>query len=803
MQTKTKIDPVSHSLIVLEFAKIRERLAAKCVTTTAQKRALQLSPLADIEKILLRQELTAEIRDLLAISGQPELAGLSDVGEYITVADKEGVLSEEALWQVAQLSKASTALLRIAQDRNRYPRLRGILDGLHDTSAVHSNVKKFIDPPGIFREDASEKLMQLRIAKKEVHDRLQTRLQNMIIDEKTAELWQEPLVTIRNDRFVLPLKVEHKSRVPSVIHDRSASGATLFVEPIEIIPVNNQLREIELEEKAEKLRILRNLSGIVGSYAQHLAENLSLLCELDFYVAAAHFADEIRGNFVTVEENCPLELIGARHPSLIFEKGFEKVVPLDFELKPSVRCVVITGPNMGGKTVALKTIGLCCIMASCGLAIPAEKRTILPFYRKFFADIGDEQSVEQSISSFASHIIHYDNAAQFADDTSLVLFDELGSATDPHEGMPISWALLEHIVSNGATVVANTHLGGLLGLAAIHDNCENAAMEFDTSKMQPTYRLITGIPGKSFAIEIAQMLGFSQKILSRAHELIEGGTTLDAVIIQLQARLAENDRLREKLQSHEKDVFAKKQILEGLIEANTKKEKEVERARRSYDDIYDSRLAAALRRELSQIEADWKKILETQSPTPKIQQKADEFLTNLKKRLKSADETLSQKQGLPKKLSCGEKVFVYRLHKWGEVLDETDETGFTRVLVGNLPLRLHSSGVDTQSEFERKRERQNESNSAKPQFAPRELPQQIDVRGMQREEAWRTIELAFDDACAAGAEKLRIVHGKGTGVLRAFVRQKCSESTRIAKIEVPPENEGGDGATVIYFSSAK
>jgi len=675
--------------------------------------------------------------------------------------------------------------------------MRALLDGLESTPSVHSNIERFIAPPGVFKEDASERLSQLRIAKKDIHDKLQDKLQSMLESDKYKDYWQEQLVTLRNERFVLPLKAEHKQHIPSVIHDRSASEMTIFIEPIEIVPLNNQLRELELEERSERLRIMRNLSEIIGAYGQQLISNLAIMHQLDFLIAVAYFADEFKANSPSVAAANPFVCVGARHPLLIIEKGFANVVPLDMELSPRVKGVIITGPNMGGKTVALKTIGLLTVMASCGIPITAEARTQLPLFDKIFADIGDEQSVEASVSSFASHIIHYKQAVENADERTLVIFDELGSSTDPQEGTPIAWALIEKLLDRKATVIANTHLGGLLGFATTRDDIENGAMEFDQNKMEPTYRFLLGVPGRSWANEISELLGFPAEILHRARELSEGGTALDKIIAQLQHKLADLEDNQRRVREERNDIKNKRLLVEGLIASNQIKEKEMSRLRRVYEEQRDTRIAAAIERELDKIQHEWNAIIAKQPPAPDKRRKGDDFLARIRKRLKHAEKTIALRQGRSKKLEREQRVFIYRLHKWGDVLDPTDEHGFVRVLVGNLPLRIHSSGVDTESEFEKKKQKSREKHSdGGVSYSERKVPQQVDIRGLPPDEAWDKLDHVLDDAIASDTKEILIVHGKGKGVLRRLVRDKLHLDKRIEQLMLPDERMGGDGATI-------
>ncbi len=796
-------DPLAHSMDVLEFKKILDNIAGRCLSNGGRKMVLSLTPVGDESLIRIRQELVEEARSLLATSGQPDLAGLSDVEPDVAKANKEGTLTAAELWDVSQCAKLMHRLTRIAAQRERYPRLRNLLDGLEDVLAIYNNIERFIELPGVLKEDASEKLVQLRLAKKDVHDKLQNKLNSMLEDEQYKDYWQEPLITLRNERFVLPLKVEHKQHLPSVIHDRSASGATLFIEPIEVIPLNNQLREIELEEREERLRILKKLSGIVAAYAEQMLPNLEILHRLDFIVAVAHFADDIEANSPMVGENSTLSIVGARHPILVMERGKESIVPLDMEIPFGKKAVLITGPNMGGKTVALKTAGLLSLMAVCGLPIPAESRTQIPLFKNFFADIGDEQSVSASISSFASHIIHYKHALENCDKNSLVLFDELGSATDPQEGTPLSWALLEHLLDSGSTIIANTHLGGLLGMASAREDVVNAAMEFDQKNISPTYRLLLGVPGRSWANEIAGMLGVPNDILERAKELSHGGNALDKIIADLQGKTREVEQIRRRIIEEQSSIREKREMLEALISSNLVKQKEVERLRRSFEEQRENRMAAALEREIENIRTEWEKIVSEKPPKPKVRKKSDEFLSHLKARLKKTEKDIAKKRGLPKKLLPEQRVFIYRLHKWANVIEQTDEQGFVKVLSGNFPLRIHSSGVDTEAEYERKRHRKSQRRNSRVSYENRKVPQKVDVRGMRPDDAWDKIDRIIDDAVSSETAEIIIVHGKGKGVLRRYIRDKLHGDARVSRLKLPDDRNGGDGATIAVFGEKK
>ncbi len=795
----SKIEHNRHAMAVLEFPKIIEAISHYCTTETARKEVQLLNLIKDIDLINLRQEIISEIRQLLGISNEPNLSGLGDPQLFLDKAQKEGVLSEYELWEISKLSRINSHVLRIAISKIRFPRLRDLLEGLMETSSVHHNIERFIEAPGVFKEDASERLVQLRMLRKVAHDKLQDKLESLLVDDKYIDYWQENLITLRNERFVLPLKAERKTHMPGVIHDRSATGATLFIEPLEIVPLNNQLRELQLEEHQERNRILRKLSEIVAAYAHQLYTNLKILHHLDFLTAIACFGDSISGNTPTVAEDVPLTLIDARHPILLIERGLKNVVPLDMEMTPRTKCILITGPNMGGKTVALKTVGLISFMAISGLPVPADSKTKIPFFKKFFADIGDEQSVEESISSFTSHLVHYKDAAEKADSSSLVLFDELGGATDPQEGMPLSWALVESLVEQGSILISNTHLGGLIGLSVKSDKVTNAGMEFDEHNMKPTYRMILGVPGKCWAIETARSIDLPEEILKKAEEFSGGGTALDKVLSELQRKIRIAEDQKRTLGEELADIKAKRQILEGLMISNQQKERELDRLRRAYDDQRETRIAAAIEREIEKIRNDWEKIISEQPERQRDKGKVDEFISNLKARLKRAEKARDKRRGMSKELEPGQRVFIYRLRKWGDVSEPTDEQGFVKIVVGNMTLRVHSSSVDTEHEYDKKRaKRRKQTGGIK--YKPRKVPPKFDIRGCTPEEAWVRIDRLLDDAVSSETNEILIIHGKGTGTLRRFIRDKFHLDKRISELKLPTQRMGGDGATIAVIA---
>lgn len=789
----TKRQATEHALSVLEFDRIRQILAELCVSNLGKEAAEDLNPLDDPDLIRARLELIEEIMGALRESGQPDLGGLYDVRRQIKLATKEGVLEPEDLWKIGLLADISNRLAKFARRgcENR-PRLKSLLESIDEIPGLGNRIAEMIIAPGELMEDATPLLKELRKRRTAIHNKLQEKLESYLHNPTYEKYLQEELITLRNGRFVLPVKIEHKSEVQGVIHDRSSSGATLFIEPLPVVEMNNELRELELAEKAERERILRLLTELVDTNATYLNNNVLILSQVDFLVACARMSRRFDSTAPIYDESEDFSLIQAKHPLLLIEEEENadfKVIPLDLDLPEGHRSLVITGPNMGGKTVSLKTCGLLCLMANSGLPIPADSKSKIPHLSAIFADIGDEQSIDDSLSSFASHVRRWQEAVESADSRSLVLIDELGSATDPEEGTPLSRALLEELIDRDSYVLVTTHLGGLKALAVATEGVENGAMVFDQELLQPTYTLKTGAPGRSWAFEIAKRLGLSNKVLERGRELIGAeGSHIDRLIADLQNKTREAENLAVQSKMELRAVEKDRETLEALIKSNSEREHKLEELRKRYD---DDKLEM-LERELA---IEKRKIEEQLRAYRKAEDAAKKARETVKERLSEVKQEKRKKRGPAKQVQKGDRVWLYRMQKHGVIVRETDKLGYITVEIDGLKVRMHSSAA-----MESKDEGKPKPKARQLRYEKPAVPVAMDLRGMNFEQAWTAIDRWLTDAIVVQLPRLNVIHGKGTGALRDKIREKLTSDRRVKDWKIAEMHEGGDGATIVNLN---
>ncbi len=792
----TKRQATEHALEVLEYNRIKVIISSLCNSELGQEAANELSPLDDPELIRARLTLIGEIMESLRKSGQPDLGGIYDVRKQIKLATKEGVLEPEDLWKVGLVADLSNRLAKFARRgcENR-PHLRSLLESIEEIPGLGNRIAEMIVAPGELLEDATSLLKDLRKRRNIIHDKLQEKLESYLHNPKYEKYLQEELITLRNGRFVLPVKIEHKAEIQGVIHDRSASGVTLFIEPLPVVEMNNELRELELAEKAERERILRLLTEMVDAHSKKLENNVLILSQVDFLVACARMSRRFDATSPIYGESEDFTLIQARHPLLLIEEeeipDF-KVVPLDLDLPEGHRSLVITGPNMGGKTVALKTCGLLCAMANSGLPIPADSRSKIPHLSAIFADIGDEQSIDDSLSSFASHVKRWQEAIDSADGNSLVLIDELGSATDPEEGTPLSRALLEELIDRDSYVLVTTHLGGLKALAVATEGVENGAMVFDQERLQPTYTMKTGAPGRSWAFEIARRLGLSDNILDRGKKLIgEEGSHIDRLIADLQNKTQDAENLVAKSRAELRSIENDRETLNALIKSNREREHKLEELRKRYEDDKLEMLERELAIEKRKIDEQLRSYRKAEEAAKKARETVKEKLGEVKKEKK-------QKRGPAHKLNKGDRVWLYRMQKHGIVVRETDSQGYITVEIDGLKVRMHSSAA-----MEPKEKGKEKVKSKNLRYESPQVPIAKDVRGMNFQQAWGEIDRWITDALVVQMPRLNVIHGKGTGALRDKIREKLSRDKRIKEWKIAEMHEGGDGATIVHLNIKK
>ena len=788
----------------LEFPTILARLSEYTHFSASRGLALGLQPSNDPYWVKQRLDETTEARHLLSLHSNLTIGGARDVREAVTSAAHGGILEPHQILDVkSTLIAARTLRRRFVDDDTRYVSLRLIAQRLEVVEGLIDAISRILDDRGEILDQASDLLSSIRRDMNRAHTRLNDKLQGLLNDPKVQPLLQDPIITQREGRYVLPLRAEFKGRLKSVVHDQSASGATLFVEPLQVVELNNQLRELELAERDEIRRLMAELSAHIGAHERELEATVLAIAELDLAFAKARYAETLDASepIITVlpqdrdtgaNPGSTLKLLQARHPLL----DPEQVVPVDLVLDQETCALVITGPNTGGKTVTLKTAGVLVLMAASGMHISAASGSALPLFDAVFADIGDEQSIEQSLSTFSAHISNIIHILDRANEHSLVLLDELGAGTDPQEGAALAQALLETFVERGCTTLVATHFSALKTYAHLAEGVRNASVEFDVESLQPTYRLAIGLPGRSNALLIAQRLGLDEAVLMKARQWVsadelEADALLDEIFQQReQARLTleEADQVRDEVLGREQELSKR---LEGI---------EAERR----EVLEQTRLAAES--ELEGMRAELEKIRRqlrlAGEPLEKLAG-AQKELEELGQRTVQQDaDKRPEIVGAQRSVRQGDRVIVQTIGAEGVVtsLDEQQaevQVGRLRMRAQLDELRLAVSGDDARGERAVERPTATRSGS-RPTAQP---PLELHLRGLRVDEALDELEKRLDAAFLAGMPFIRIVHGKGTGRLRQAVRRALRDNRYVHRFESGKPVEGGEGVTVVHLEA--
>ncbi len=794
-----------HALRVLEFDKVLARLAALTSFSAGRDLALALQPTPFYDEALERQRVLAEARRIRAMRTPLNLNSAIDVRPALEKAELGGSLDGQELLAVAATQRvaqqAHATLTRIA---NTLPRLGALGASLIERQQVVDEIGKSIDQRGELLDGASAALGVIRRDIKIAHDRLQSKLQEFLGSPGGRLAAQESLVTLRDGRYVVPIKAEFRGEVRGIVHDVSSSGATLFVEPLAVVDLANRWRELQIEEGREVERILRRLSGIVGEAAEDIAANVEALASLDLALSAARMAEELSpaglgvlpGEDAEVDPStwlhrAPslLDLHEARHPML------GAPVPISLRIGGDERVLLVTGPNTGGKTVALKTVGLLCLMAQSGLPVPAEPGSTLPVFEEVLADIGDEQSIEQSLSTFSGHLRNVIALLERAGPRSLVLLDELAAGTDPEEGAALARALLQHLLDRGAITVATTHHGELKLFAHSTPGVVNAAVEFDTATLAPTYRITMGVPGRSNALAIAARLGLPESILRAAQEsLAPEEAAMESLLTELHAeREAATTARRAEEQARRRAEHARAQVEERLAGIDEERARRLDEAALALEEEVEAARAALARAQ---------RATQRQQPTVAF---TPEEATELRETIADAADTARRlrkrsrrrrRSGLrPDQVVPGAQVWIQGLPMGAEVLSAPDARGEVDVSLGGLRARV---GIGQIVRVEQASPRPPER--IRLPSAPIYAPEQIEVRGQTLDEALPKIEKFLDDGFRAGVPRLRVVHGKGTGKMRNAVRQMLTRHPLVKGFDFAAPQEGGEGVTVVEMA---
>ena len=784
------------SLTTLEYPKILDRLAREAAFSASKALALALRPserLNDVRRLLA---LTTEARRLMELRPDIGVRGARDVRPHAAAALRGTMLSPAELRDVLVTLRASGYLSRaIGRLDDSFPLLKALAVDLPARPALEGRIEESISEDGDVLDSASPTLRRLRADIRAAQQRLQDRLQTLVSEFRTA--LQEPIITMRSDRYVLPVRAEARSQVRGIVHDQSGSGATVFVEPLVIVEMNNRLKQLQLEEREEVERILLELSGLVAADAPYVTLAVELLAEIDLQLAKARLAGEQRASEPAVNAAGRVRFFQARHPLL---SG--RVVPIDFHLGGDFSMVVITGPNTGGKTVALKTVGLLTVMAQSGLHIPAQDGSEIAVFTSVFADIGDEQSIEQSLSTFSSHLSRIIEILREAGEQTLVLLDELGAGTDPSEGSALARAMLSHLLERRVTTIATTHYSELKAFAHEHAGVVNASVEFDVETLSPTYRLSIGLPGRSNALAIAARLGLPAAIIEDARVFLgTAGVEMESLLegIQADRRAAADERYRLSMeraeaehQRHEAQRLreeAEEERAHVLNEARTQARGELETLRAELARLRASVRQPDLTREtLEAARTATRALEEAAAPVPQ------------RRRSRRAATDGDRDERLPGPIAVGDAVRILSMDQRGEVLSLSEARGEAEVQLGALKLRVPLADLERISR--RKARAEDRPALTLPTLADREPPAlQLDLRGSRVEEALPALDQYLNDAMLSGLASVRLLHGKGTGALRQAIREQLAHHPLVRSFAAAPDREGGEGVTVATLRS--
>ncbi len=807
----------SRTLRVLEYDKILAQLAGFCDFSASANLGRALQPSNHFDEVTRLLAETTEARYLLS-THDLTIGGSHDIRASADLAARGGVIDPQQMLEIKSTLMACRDLKKsLAHSAEKTPRLAQIAVGLPESFGIVDAITRVLSERGEVLDSASDKLASIRREVRVARDRLMSRLQKYLTE--SASKLQEPIITQRDGRYVIPLRAEFKSSIKAIVHDQSSSGATLFVEPLPVVELNNQVRELELAERDEERRILAELSGLIGAHAVELKYGIENLAILDLAFAKAKYAEEIHASEPVMHKmdhgswlmdhgktinHDPLTIIllHSRHPLL----DPNTVVPIDINPREGTRALVITGPNTGGKTVSLKTVGLLALMAQSGLHIPAQSGSELPCFHDVFADIGDEQSIEQSLSTFSSHITNIIHILKKADERCLVILDELGAGTDPQEGAALARAILRHLIERGITTFVATHYPELKTFAHSTEGVVNASLEFDVQTLRPTYHLTIGLPGRSNALAIAQRLGLDPQLVAAAKsEINPDDLRADKLLDDIRKERNRTSREREKLEKARARLEEQTRSLEKRLDKIEDERREVLAKARAEGELE----VAVLKQNIESLKQQLKKARQPLQAIKELEEKVEaiEEKTQMPiERQLTVDGGRSTVYGQPS-LKLGERVIVASLKSEGIVtaLSESEaevQIGTLRVRAKFNDLERKASGQssvssDQLSVSSDQSRITHHSSLATRHTSPATSPgMEISLRGKLVEDGLDELDKYLEKAYSAGLPFVRIVHGKGTGKMREAVRSALKDSPYVKSFEEAHESEGGAGVTI-------
>lgn len=778
---------MKQAIQILEFNKIKQTVDSLCACSLGQKRVEYLSPSIDEKQVEYSLNQSDEALKIILALGEAPLGGVTDITEAIKRAKISAMLSAQELLGISRLLYAVSQLKTFSERLNEIkvdaPIFSSQVNSLVSLNSLQTAINDCIDETGYILDSASSELRNIRRSIQSTEARIKEKL-NHVVSERRNKL-TDGIVTIRNERYVVPVRAEAKNTFGGTVHDQSSSGNTYFIEPKEVVDLNNKLQEYHVEERREIERILRALTEEVKKFVDALAVNVEVLGEIDFMFAKGKYARLINGTRPKMNTKGIIRLVAARHP-LIDQKV---VVPNDIELGDEYTTIVITGPNTGGKTVTLKTVGLLTLMAQAGLLIPAHETSQLAIFDHVFADIGDEQSIEQSLSTFSSHMTNIVRIMERLTVNSLILFDELGAGTDPKEGASLAISILDYVKVRGARTIATSHYPELKAYAYENDDVINASVEFNIETLSPTYRLLVGVPGRSNAFEISKRLGLKEAILTTARAYVETERTeMTDLITKLEDRGLELDHEIQLLQKQNQEVEAMRLDYERKIaKFEAERERVLEEIKKeAFENIRQAK------EEAEQIVADLRQAKKMADLSIKDHE-LTEKLTSLKKSEAKQAEQFKRKARNKAPLKAGDEVMVLSLNRQGELIEKT-KNGDWMVQLGMMKVNIKEEDL----EYLRQSVKKKDSGKGKMIHKRNtNVGIQLDLRGERYEDAMLRLDKYMDEVLLAGYQTVTIIHGHGTGALRQGVHKYLKKNKHVASFRFGGAGEGGTGATVV------
>lgn len=782
----------------LELPKVLAMLAEETTCFAAHERALALQPATELSAVTRSMQYTADANMLTNRYGTPSARNIRDctltldrarLGAQLTIPELLAVLHLVQTFRTLQSWKRQSEDTQSALDY--------LFTCVHTFRDIEDALKNAILAEDAIADTASPELANIRRKIRAAEQRVRSQLDGMIRSATYQKYLQEPIVTIRDGRFVVPVKSEYRSEIKGLVHDTSSSGASVFIEPMSVVEANNEIKMLEGQEKQEIDRILLELSALVGSRAEELSMSYDAVVELDLYFAKSRLADKMRASVPSITDDQRITLVKARHPLI----DSEKIVPVDITLGVDFDTLVITGPNTGGKTVLLKTVGLLTLMVMCGLMIPAADGSSVSVFGQVLADIGDEQSIEQSLSTFSGHMTNIVSILQHTDARSLVLVDELGAGTDPVEGAALAISIIEQLRAQGAKVLATTHYPEIKLYALQTKGVVNGSCEFDVQTLRPTYRLLIGVPGRSNAFAISERLGLDAQIIAHAKGLISNeNRQFEDVVTQLDA--ARQELETERTQAHMLTLQAERMRAEAeefRVRLEREKEQEIERAREKARSMVEQVKfqAEQLMDEIDEL----RKQKEATDFFDRAAKAKQSYRSNLRRLYETADPITGRTPDgyqLPRALKRGDSVLILDLNKEGTVISDQDKDGMVMVQAGIIKTKVAAEGLKLLDKSDRKVTVNNRrvSFQKSESAATRKASTEVDIRGMNVDEALPVLARFIDGCVLSNIKAITIIHGKGTGALRAGVHQYLRKHPSIRSFRLGLYGEGESGVTI-------